>query len=165
MTPLLRPATEADLPDIHRLILGLAEYEKLLQKAVATPDDLRALMFGPHPHAHAILAEPEPGHPPVGIAIYYYTISTFAGRPGLFLEDLFVEPAHRGSGLGLALFRQLAEVAAKENCVSIDWRVLEWNQPAIDFYQRLGATRMTDWHVMQLRGDAIAALAKGKSHG
>lgn len=165
MTPLLRPATEADLPDILRLIRGLAAYEKLLHKAVATEEDLRALMFGPRAHAHAIMAIAEPGQAAVGIAIYYYTISTFAGRPGLFLEDIFVEPAYRGLGLGLALFRELAQVAVAENCVSIEWRVLDWNQPAIDFYERLGATRMTEWHVRQLQGDALASLAKGHSHG
>jgi GNAT superfamily N-acetyltransferase len=160
----LRPATEADIPHILRLVRGLAQYEKLADKAVATEADFRTLMFGPTPRAHAILAEP-PGQPPVGIAIYYYTISTFAGRPGIFLEDLFVDPSHRGIGLGLALLRRLAALAVEENCVSIDWRVLEWNTPAIDFYESLGATRMTDWHVRQLNGDALTALAKGNSHG
>ena len=163
--PLLRSAVEADLPDIRRLILGLADYEKLRHKAVATEADLCSLMFGPRALAHAILAQREPATRPVGIAIYYFTISTFAGRPGLFLEDIFVEPAHRGAGIGLALFRRLARIAVAENCVSVDWRVLDWNQPAIDFYERLGATRMTEWHVRQLQGDALAALAEGSSHG
>jgi GNAT superfamily N-acetyltransferase len=160
----LRFAIEADIPHILRLVRGLAEYEKLADKAVATEADFRALMFGPTPRAQAILAEP-PGEPPAGIAIYYYTISTFAGRPGIFLEDLFVEPTHRGTGLGLALLRRLAALAVEEHCVSIDWWVLEWNTPAIDFYESLGATRMTDWHVRQLNGDALKALAKGNSHG
>ncbi|HVY18085.1 MAG TPA: GNAT family N-acetyltransferase [Rhodopila sp.] len=160
----LRPATEADIPHVLRLVRGLAEYERMADKAIATDADFHTLLFGPIPRAHAILAEP-PGHPPVGIAIYYYTISTFAGRPGLFLEDLYVEPAHRGTGLGLALLRRLAAIAVEERCVSIDWRVLEWNQPAIDFYQSLGATRMTEWHVRQLQGDALHALAKGNTHG
>jgi GNAT superfamily N-acetyltransferase len=160
----LRPATEADIPHILRLIRGLAEYEKLADKAVATEADFRALMFGPTPRAHAILAEPA-GQAPVGIALYYYTISTFSGRPGIFLEDLFVDPSHRGTGLGLALLGRLAAIAVEENCVSIDWRVLEWNTPAIDFYESLGATRMTDWHVRQLNGDALTAFAKGHTHG
>jgi GNAT superfamily N-acetyltransferase len=160
----VRPATAADIPHILRLVRGLAEYEKLAHKMVATEADLRTLMFGPTPRAHAILAEPA-GQPPVGIALYYYTISTFSGRPGIFLEDLFVDPSHRGTGLGLALLGRLAAIAVEENCVSIDWRVLEWNTPAIDFYERLGATRMTGWHVRQLNGDALKALAKGHTHG
>ena len=160
----LRPATEADIPHILRLVRGLAEYEKLADKMVATEADFRTLMFGSAPRAHAILAEPA-GQAPVGIALYYYTISSFSGRPGIFLKDLFVEPSHRGTGLGLALLGRLAAIAVEENCVSIDWRVLEWNTPAIDFYESLGATRMTEWHVRQLNGDALMALAKGHSHG
>jgi GNAT superfamily N-acetyltransferase len=112
-----------------------------------------------------VLAE-IPNRPPVGIALFYYTISTFAGRSGIFLEDLFVEPAHRGTGIGCALLRHLASRAVAENCNRIEWRVLNWNQPAIDFYQRLGATQMQDWHVRQLGGAALAALANGASeHG
>ena len=160
----IRAANAADIPHILRLVRGLAAYERLADKAVATEADFRTLMFGQTPRAHALVAEP-PNNPPAGIAIYYYTISTFAGRPGLFLEDLFVEPAHRGTGLGLALLRRLAAIAVEEDCVSIDWRVLEGNQPAIDFYESVGAKRMTEWHVRQLQGDALKALAKGNSHG
>ncbi len=94
-----------------------------------------------------------------------YTISTFAGRTGLFLEDLFVDPAHRGTGIGLALLRHLARRAAAENCNIIEWRVLDWNQPAIDFYQRLGAEPVRGWQIRQLSGEALAALAEGASHG
>ena len=162
----LRDATPADVPDIRRLTRGLAEYERLLDHATATESDFHALMFGPTPRAYAILAAP-PGQPPVGIALFYYTISTFAGRSGIFLEDLFVEPAHRGAGIGRALLRRLAQRAVAEDCHVIEWRVLNWNQPAIDLYQRLGATQMQDWHVRQLRGSALQALAQdsGASHG
>jgi GNAT superfamily N-acetyltransferase len=156
-----RPATAADVPAIHRLTRGLAEYERLLHRFTATEADLAAMLFGPDASARALVA----GDPPTGIAVYYYTISTFSGRRGIFLEDLFVEPDHRGTGLGLALLRRLAEIAVEENCTGIEWRVLNWNQPAIDFYQRLGARMMTDWHVRQLDGDALIALAKGRSDG
>ncbi len=160
----LRPATEADIPDIIRLVRGLAEYEKLLHKATATEADYRALMFGPTPRAHAILAEP-PGQAPVGIALYYYTVSTFAGHACIFLEDLYVEPSHRGTGLGLSLLQHLAAKAITENCGSVDWRVLNWNTLAIKFYDNIGARPLHEWHGRCLDGDALAALAKGNSHG
>lgn len=161
LTP-IRPATPYDLPHIHRLLRGLAEYERLLHRFAVTEADLQRMLFGPHPHAFAALAEAD--GTPAGIAIWFYTAATFSGRLGLFLEDLFVEPAHRGHGLGLALFRHIAAVAQAENCLGIEWRVLTWNQPSIDFYHRLGATKMTDWHTMELRGDALAALAQGASN-
>jgi GNAT superfamily N-acetyltransferase len=159
--PSIRPATPADIPHIVRLTRALADYEKLLHEAVATEADFDALMFGPNALAHAILA----GDPPVGIALYYYTVSTFVGRRGIFLEDLFVEPAHRGTGTGLALLRALAEKAVDENCHAIQWRVLNWNQPSIDFYQSLGARQVTDWQTRQLDGEALHILAKGPDHG
>lgn len=159
----IRDATPADVPHIHRLVRGLAEYENLLEKFTATEADFHAALFGPTPRAHAILAQPA-GGPPVGIALFYYTFGTFGCRPNIFLEDLFVEPAYRKHGLGLALLRALAQRAVAENCDRIDWHVLEWNAPSIAFYQSLGATRMTDWHVRQLQGDALKALAAGDSH-
>jgi GNAT superfamily N-acetyltransferase len=161
MDPSIRPATESDIPHILRLVRGLAEYEKLLHTATATEADFRALLFGPRPLARAILA----GEPPAGIALFYHTVSTFQGRPGLFLEDLFVEPAHRGTGMGIALLRRLAEIAVRENCTGIEWRVLNWNQPSIDFYARIGAVQVTEWQTRQLKGPALAALAKGTPHG
>jgi GNAT superfamily N-acetyltransferase len=159
----LREATAADVPHIRRLTRALANYERLLHEAVATETDFHAAMFGPAPRAYAILAE-RPNQPPVGIALWYYTFSTFTGRPDIFLEDLFVEPAHRGTGIGLALLRRLAHRAVAENCRRIEWRVLNWNQPSIDFYRNLGATEMTDWHVRQLGGAALRALAQGDRH-
>jgi GNAT superfamily N-acetyltransferase len=159
----LRPATPADVPDVLRLIRGLADYERLLHEVTATEAALQAVLFCPLPQAHAVLAELDGA--PVGLAVFYYTLSTFTLRPNIFLEDLFVEPAHRGSGLGLALMRYLARRAVQENCGRIEWRVLNWNQPSIDFYRRLGAKPVDGWHTKQLSGDALVALAKGASDG
>jgi len=159
--PTIRPAAPADTAAILRLIRGLAAYERL--PASATETDLHQALFGPLPRAHAILAEVNAA--PVGLALFYYTFSTFTARTNIFLEDLFVEPAHRGTGIGLSLMRHLARHAVTEHCDRIEWRVLNWNQPSIDFYQRLGAEPVDDWHTRQLGGDALASLAKGLSHG
>jgi GNAT superfamily N-acetyltransferase len=161
---IVRAATAADLPHVVRLVRGLAEYERKLHEFVIVETDLHQLLFGPVPRAYAMLAEPV-GNAPVGIALFYYTISTFSGRNGIFLEDLFVDPAYRGGGIGRALLRELAVRAQAENCHIIEWRVLNWNQPAIDFYDRIGATQMRDWHVRQLGGAALAALAEGATNG
>jgi GNAT superfamily N-acetyltransferase len=155
----LRNATPADVPDVLRLVRGLAEYERLLHEVVMTEADLHAALFGPHPRAFAVLAHADGNA--VGLSLWYYTFSTFRGRPDIFLEDLFVEPAYRGRGIGLALLRYLAQRAVKENCRRVEWRVLNWNEPSIAFYASLGATKMQDWHVRQLGGEALAALAKG----
>jgi GNAT superfamily N-acetyltransferase len=155
----LRDATSADVPDVLRLVRGLAEYEKLLHQVVMTEADLDAALFGPQPRAYAMLAEADGAV--VGLALWYYTFSTFRGRPDIFLEDLFVEPAHRGHGIGLGLLRHLAQRAMAENCRRIEWRVLDWNTPSIAFYESLGATKMRDWHVRRLGGAALAALANG----
>jgi diamine N-acetyltransferase len=158
----LREAEPNDVADVLRLVRGLAAYEKLEHEAVATEADFQAALFGPQPRAHAVLAA-VPGRPPVGLALWYYTFSTFTGRPDMFLEDLFVEPEYRGTGIGLGLLRHLARRAVTEKCRRIEWRVLNWNQPSIDFYARLGAIPMQDWHVRQLGGAALAALAQGES--
>lgn len=164
MTPfVLRPATAADLADIVRLIRALAEYEHLLHETTVTADDLRETLLGPLPRAHVILAEVD--NDPVGIAVFFYTFSTFKAVSNIFIEDLFVEPAHRGAGIGLALMREIAQRAVAERCGRVEWRVLNWNQPSIDFYQRIGAETMADWHTRQLGGDALAALAEGRSYG
>src|SRR5271165_4487038 len=160
---ILRPATPLDLPDIGRLIRGLAEYECLLHETTFTEDVLRVALFGPLPRARVILAET--GGTPVGFALFYYTFSSFKACSNVFLEDLYVEPALRGVGIGLALMRRLALDAMADNCRFIEWRVLKWNQPATDFYRRLGAETMRDWHTRHLGGDALAALAEGHSHG
>jgi GNAT superfamily N-acetyltransferase len=155
----LRPTTPADLPEIVRLIRALAEYEHLLHETTVTENDLHEPLFGPRPRAHAILAEA--GGKPVGLALFYYTFSTFKALSNIFLEDLFVEPAHRGAGIGLALMRYVARRAVAEKCARMEWRVLNWNQPSIDFYQRIGAEMMQDWHTRQLGGEALVALAEG----
>ncbi|MGE0415761.1 MAG: N-acetyltransferase family protein [Acetobacteraceae bacterium] len=162
--PTPRDATPDDVGHIRRLIHGLAVYEKMEHKFVASESDLHTALFGPNPRAHAILLEPS-GNPPVGVAVFYYTFNTFSCRPNIFLEDLFVEPAHRGKGYGLALLRALARRAVAENCVRIDWHVLQWNAPSIAFYAAIGATQMTDWQVRQLQGEALLALAQGDQHG
>ena len=165
MTPacLLRPATPDDTPHVLRLLNGLAAYERLLHEVTATEAKLAEAMSGPCPRIHATLAEVDAA--PVGIALFYYTFNTFKARPNIFLEDLFVEPDHRGAGIGFALMRHLAQRAAEEQCGRIEWRVLNWNQPSIDFYHRIGAVQMLDWQTRQLSGEALLALAKGPSHG
>ena len=157
----LRDATPPDVPDVLRLVRALAEYERLLHEVVMTEADLHTALFGPQPRAHALLAHD--GTNAVGLALWYYTFSTFRGRSDIFLEDLFVEPTHRGRGIGLALLRNLAQRAIVENCRRVEWRVLNWNAPSIAFYESLGATQMQDWHVRQLGGEALAALAKGSN--
>jgi GNAT superfamily N-acetyltransferase len=154
---ILRKATPADIPDVLRLVRGLAEYERLLNEMTATEADFTRALFGPRPLAEAMLAEFE-GRA-VGVAIWYSLFSTFRAQPMLYLEDIFVEPAHRGRGIGLALFRRLAQIALAENCLFMEWSVLNWNQPAIDFYRRIGAQPITDWTVQRLDANGIAALA------
>ena len=165
MTPpfIIRPARPTDVASVLRLVRGLAEYERMLPEVTATEADLDQALFAPLPRAHALLAEV--GGAAVGLALFYYTLNTFKLRSNIFLEDLFVESAHRGSGIGLALMRHLAQRAVAENCGRLEWRVLNWNQPSIDFYQRIGSKPIIDWHTLQLGGDALAALAEGKSHG
>lgn len=162
MTVSLRPAIRADLPDIIRLVRGLAEYERLAQEFTATEADFDTLLFGPDAVAEATLAA-VPNRPPVGIALWHRTINTFKGRVGLFLEDLFVEPDQRGNGIGYALLRHLGQIAMERNYNVIEWRVLNWNEPAIEFYERLGAEKITNWHVRRLFGPALKALAEGAS--
>ena len=153
----LREARCADIPDVLRLVRGLAEYERLLDRVTATEADFTQALFGPRPLAEAMLAEVE--NRAVGIAIWYYLFSTFTAQPMLYLEDIFVESTYRGHGIGLALFRRLAQIARAKNCFSMEWSVLNWNQPAIDFYRRIGARPVTDWTMQRLDAKAIAALA------
>jgi GNAT superfamily N-acetyltransferase len=158
-TFILRDVAPADVPSVLRLIRGLADYERLLDEVVMTESELHEALFGLRPLAYAQLAEADGKG--VGLALWYRTFSTFRGRPDIFLEDLFVEPDYRGRGIGLALLRNLAQRAVAEKCRRVEWRVLNWNAPSIAFYESLGATRMADWHVRRLEGDALAALAQG----
>jgi GNAT superfamily N-acetyltransferase len=151
----IRPATVADVPVILRLIQGLAEYERMLDQAVATAGQLEATLFGPRPYAEVVLAEEEEvvaGSRPVvvGFALFFHNYSTFRGKPGLYLEDLFVVPEARGRGIGKALLLHLKEIAIARGCGRMEWAVLEWNEPAIGFYRKLGAEIMEDWRLCRI---------------
>ena len=153
----IRPATIDDVPLIRALIAELAEYERLADAAVATDDDLRAQLFGAQPAAEVLIGEVD--GEAAGFALFFHNFSTFLGKRGLYLEDLFVRPAHRGSGLGKHLMAALARIAVQRDCGRFEWSVLDWNAPAIGFYRRLGATGMDEWTVQRLEGDALHALA------
>lgn len=153
----LRPATAADVPQILAFIRGLAEYERLLHEVVATEDGLRQALFGPRPYAEVVLAED--AGVPVGFALFFHTFSTFLGQPGIYLEDLFVIPDARGRGVGKALLAELARLAIARGCGRVEWAVLDWNTPAIGFYDSLGARPNEDWTVYRLTGAPLAALA------
>jgi GNAT superfamily N-acetyltransferase len=153
----ISPAREAQLPLILEFIRKLAEYEKLLDEVVADEETLRESLFGPDSPAKVIFAYVE--EQPVGFAVYFHNFSTFAGRAGIYLEDLFVEPAFRGRGIGMALLAYIARVAKERGCARLNWAVLDWNQPAIDFYRRLGAVALEDWTVFRLSGEALDRLA------
>lgn len=153
----IREAEPKDADTLLRLIRALAVYEKLEHEVVATEDMVRAALFGAKPKAHGLLCEIE--GKVVGFAIWFYTFSTFLARPGIYLEDLFVEPEYRGKGVGAAVFKHLATRAVNENCGRFEWAVLNWNEPAIKFYERMGSAPMTEWHVRRLSGDSLKALA------
>ena len=153
----IRPATADDVPLIRQLIAELAEYEQLSDAAVATDDDLRAHLFGAHPAAEVLIGEVD--GEAAGFALFFHNFSTFLGKRGLYLEDLFVRPAFRGSGLGRHLMASLARIAVQRDCGRFEWSVLDWNAPAIGFYRTLGATGMDEWTVQRLEGDALRALA------
>jgi GNAT superfamily N-acetyltransferase len=153
----LRPATSADLATILQLIRDLAEYEKLLAECVATEEALDRHLFGEHPRAEVVLAEWE--GEVAGFALFFYTFSTFLGKPGIYLEDLFVKPEHRGVGVGKALLVHLARLASLRGCGRVEWSVLNWNEPGIGFYESLGAKRQQEWSVFRLTGEALEALA------
>lgn len=160
MIPLIRPAVAADVPTILELIRGLAAYEKLAHEVEATEEKLRLSLFpgdATPPAAHCILAESAGA--PVGFALYFFNYSTFLARPGLYLEDLFVQPEYRGRGLGKALLLHLAKLANARGCGRMEWNVLDWNQPAIDFYESLGAQRMKEWKLCRLTGDSLRRYA------
>jgi len=153
----IEPARRADAPLILQLIRELAEYERLAHVVTATEDDLLRTLFGPNPGAEVRLARWDGA--PAGFALFFPNYSTFLGKPGLYLEDLFVRPEYRGRGVGRALLRELANIAIRRGHGRLEWCVLDWNAPAIDFYQKLGAEPMSDWTVFRLAGDALARLA------
>ena len=155
----VRSATRADVPLVHGLIRQLAIYEKLEHAMVSTEADLAEGLFGARPAAEALIASLD-GRA-VGFALYFTTFSTFLGRPGLYLEDLFVVPEARGAGAGKALLSRLAALAIERGYGRLEWAVLDWNEPAIGFYKRLGALPMDEWTVYRVTGDALSALAAG----
>jgi GNAT superfamily N-acetyltransferase len=155
----IRAATPAVVGELLRLIGALAEYEKLADMAVGTEAMLHAALFGPRPSAEALVAER--GARAVGFALYFTTFSTFLCKPGLYLEDLFVEPAHRGAGIGKALLAALAARAVERGCGRLEWRVLDWNEPSIRFYESLGASLLREWILVRMTHGQFAALAKG----
>ncbi|HLW53889.1 MAG TPA: GNAT family N-acetyltransferase [Candidatus Angelobacter sp.] len=157
----IRPATVADVPLILDFIRGLAEYEREPKAVLATQDDLRRDGFGPDPKFRCIIAEWN--RQPAGFAFFFHNYSTWRGRPGLYLEDLFVIPEMRGKGIGKALLEKLAQIAVAENYYGVVWQVLKWNEPAIKFYESLGATTMDDWETMRIMEPALSRLAQGKS--
>jgi GNAT superfamily N-acetyltransferase len=150
-------AREEDVPEILRMIQGLAEYEKLTHVCTATEEQLRRTLFGPRPGAEVLLAKSDESC--VGFALFFSNYSTFLAKPGMYLEDLFVKPEARGQGVGLALLKQLAAIARERDYGRVEWSVLDWNEPAIGFYKKLGAVPMDEWTMFRLTGDAIPALA------
>ena len=152
----IRPATPADVPAILGLIRDLAAYERQPDAVNATVDGLTATLFGAHPSAEAIIAEA--GGAVAGMALFFTNYSTWSGRNGLYLEDLYVRPEARGTGLGKALLARVARIAVGRGCPRVDWSVLDWNAPAIDFYRAIGAKAQDEWTVYRLEGDALARL-------
>jgi GNAT superfamily N-acetyltransferase len=154
----LRPARESDVEAIVGLIRELAEFEKLTHLLEVTPAGLAPQLFGPRPAAEAMVAEL--GGEMVGFALWFTTFSTFLAKPGLWLEDLYVRPAHRGAGLGEAMLRALAALAVERGCGRFEWSVLDWNEQAIRFYRRMGATLMPDWRICRVTGAALEQLGR-----
>ena len=175
---MIRAATPDDVPVIAELIRGLAEYERLADQVVLDEGALREHLFGARPYAEVVLAVgPSPPGPlphkgrggergvddsggVVGFALFFHNYSTFLGRPGIYLEDLFVRPEHRGAGHGKALLSHLARLAVERGCGRLEWSVLDWNEPSIAFYRSLGAVAMDEWTVYRLAGDALTELAR-----
>lgn len=153
----LRDATPADIPLVNHFVRALADYEKLLHEAVATEDDFSRLLFGDPPRAWCLFAEWE--GEPVGFALWFYAVSTFLGRSSLYVEDVFVEPAHRNKGIGRIIFAELARRAVAEGCGRMEWSVLDWNAPSIAFYRSIGARPKQGWTLQRLSGEALHVLA------
>ncbi len=153
----IRVATIGDCELILQFIRDLAEYEKLSHEVVATKEDLQSHLFGENPVAEVLIGEEDAM--PVGFALFFRNFSTFLGRPGIYLEDLFVRPEFRGKGYGRALLVRLAQIAVERQYGRVEWAVLDWNQPAIDFYESLGARQLNEWIVNRVDGPKIEALA------
>lgn len=154
----IRPAARSDVPLILQFIRELAEYERLADTVVATEDLLCDTLFGPRPAAEVLLAYSD--GQPAAFAVYFFNFSTFLGRPGLYLEDLFVKPEFRGKGFGKVLLLALARIAVERGCGRMEWSVLDWNEPAIGFYRSLGAVPMEEWTIFRLTGEALEEAAQ-----
>jgi GNAT superfamily N-acetyltransferase len=157
MTLTIRSATLADLPLIAQFIRDLAEYERLAHEVRFDEAGLGERLFGARPYAEVLIGEID--GMPQGFALYFHNFSTFEGKPGIYLEDLFVRPAARGSGLGKALLAALAQIAVERDCARLEWAVLDWNEPSIGFYKSLGARPMDEWTVFRMDGEALQQLA------
>ena len=157
----IREATPADVPEILAMIHELADYEKAPHEVVATPGLLREALFGPDPAVYALMAEDDDTGAVVGFALWFRNFSTWLGRHGVYLEDLYVRPSHRGRGYGKALLQDLARIAVERGYGRFEWWVLDWNTPAIEFYRSIGAEPMDEWTVQRVSGEALHGLAAG----
>ncbi|MEU4268814.1 GNAT family N-acetyltransferase [Streptomyces sp. NPDC026092] len=157
---MIRTATPADVPVIHAMVRELAEYEKASHEVRATPEQLHEALFGPQPAAYAHIAESPEGEP-VGFALWFLNFSTWRGVHGIYLEDLYVRPSSRGGGHGKALLAELARICVERGYERLEWSVLDWNEPALDFYKSLGAVSMDEWTVNRLTDDALHRLGTG----
>jgi GNAT superfamily N-acetyltransferase len=155
----VRAARSSDVGDIAAMIRALADYERLAHLCVCSEQDLQRALFGPHPSAEVLIAQVR--GEAAGFALFFHTFSTFLAQRGLWLEDLFVIPEHRGRGVGKALLKAVAGIAVARRCGRFEWAVLDWNTPAIRFYERLGATLMHDWRIARVTGEALGALGRG----
>ena len=155
----ISPATPTDVPALFQLVTALADYEKLSHEVTGTPEDLAQHLFGDRPYAEAIVARVEDN--PVGFALFFHNFSTFLMKPGIYLEDLFVLPDYRGSGIGKALLQAIGKLAVERQCGRLEWAVLDWNEPAIAFYKRMGAQLKPEWELCRVTGEALQQLASG----
>ena len=160
---MIRTATPADVPEILAMIRELADYERALEQAVATEEQLHEALFGPHPAAFAHIAEDDTTGEPVGFALWFLNFSTWKGVHGLYLEDLYVSPEARGGGHGKALLATLAQICVERGYGRLEWSVLDWNEPSIGFYKSLGAVPMDEWTVFRLTGAPLAALGTAQN--
>src|ERR1035438_5725774 len=163
MQPTIRRATAADVPQILAFVRALAAFEREPDAAVATEADLLRDGFGPKPFYFCLIADYD--GQPAGFALYFFNYSTWAGRPGIYLEDIFVQPEFRSLGIGKALLREVAAIAVKNNCTRLQWEVLDWNTPAIDFYRAMGAEFLDEWRNVRLSGEALERLADARALG
>lgn len=154
----IRAAAGADVAVVFDLLMQLARYEKIEDSVEATPELLAETMFGPKSNVEVLLAEWD--GEPAGVAVFFHNYSTFVGRPGMYLEDIFVPETHRKLGIGKALLRAVVRIAAERNCRRMDWTVLDWNEPAIGFYESIGAKVLTDWRIMRMDESAIQSFAE-----